>query len=97
MKNKEKKITFFPFKINNQTIYADKEYTDKDIKFVSCMPNPHNSELGMMICTALSNKAIQDIFNSDILSQGDDYILFLDGETIISRGVYNKENEKWAF
>jgi hypothetical protein len=87
----------FPFKIENQTIYADKEYTDMEIKFMSCVPNPQNQELGMLICTALSNKAIQDIINLSILSGGGDYILFLDDETVISRGVYNKENEKWAF
>ena len=86
----------FPFKIENQTIYADKEYTDKDIKFVSCVPNPHNPENGMLILTALSNKAIQDIFNPNLLYEGD-YILFLNNETVISKGVYKNKDGKWTF
>jgi len=86
----------FPFKIENQIIYADKEYVDKDIKFVSCVPNPHNPNHGMMIATALSNRAIQDIINLNLLGGGDDYILFLNSGTVISRGVY-KKNGKWTF
>jgi len=90
----------FPFKIENQLIYADKEYTDKEIKFITCVPNPLNSRKGMFICTALSNNAIQGI--SDIFYDYDfgffwhDYILFLNRETVISRGFYKKE-EKWSY
>ena len=87
----------FPFIIENQTIYADGEYTDIEIKFVSCVPNPHNPQKGMLIFTALSNKAIQDIFNPGLLGGGDDYILFLNDGTVIKRGFYNKETEKWTF
>ena len=84
----------FPFKVENQTIFADKEYTDKDIKLITCVPNPYNPEKGMLIYTALSNRSIQDINN--VFHGGEDYILFLNPETIISRGFYNK-NEKWTF
>ena len=84
----------FPFKIENQTIYADKEYTDKNIKFITCVPNPHNPKKGMSIYTALSNKNIQDINN--VFHGSEDYILFLNRETVISEGFYNK-NEKWTF
>jgi len=85
----------FPFKIENQTIYADKEYTDKDIKFISCIPNPYNSEKGMSIYTALSNRAIEGINN--VFHGGEDYILFLNRETVINKGFYNKDDEKWTF
>jgi len=84
----------FPFKIENQTIYADKEYTDKDIKFISCVPNPHNKAKGMSIYTALSNKNIQDINN--VSHGGEDYILFLNRETVISKGFYKKDGN-WTF
>ena len=84
----------FPFKIENQTIYADKEYTDKDVKFISCVPNPYNSEKGMSIYTALSNKSIKDINN--VFHGGEDYILFLNRETVVSKGFY-KKNDKWTF
>ena len=84
----------FPFRIENQTIYADKEYTDKDIKFISCVPNPYNPKKGMSIYTALSNKNIQGI--NSIFHGGEDYIVFLNRETVISKGFYNK-NDTWAF
>ena len=84
----------FPFKVENKTIYADKEYTDKDIKLLTCVHNPHNPGKGMAIYTALSNSAIQDIDN--IFYSGADYFLFLNLETIINSGFYNK-NKKWTF
>ena len=85
----------FPFRIENQTIYADKEYTDKNIKLISCVPNPHNPKKGMSIYTALSNREIQNINN--VFHGGEDYILFLNRETVINKGFYNKDNEKWTF
>ena len=84
----------FPFKIENETIYADKEYTDKDIKLLTGLPNPHNTEKGMAIYTALSNRTIQDIDN--IFYSGIDYVLFLNLDTILNLGFYNK-NGKWTF
>ena len=87
----------FPFMIKNQTIYADREYADMNIKFMSCVPNPHNFEKGMLICTALSNKTIQDILSNPNLLAAGDYILFLNSESIISRGIYKKEDDKWTF
>ena len=87
----------FPFRIENQTIYADKEYTDKDIKFITCVPNPQNPLYGMLILTALSNKAIQDIFNMTVLSNAGDYFLFLSDGTVLSRGFYNNKDDKWTF
>jgi hypothetical protein len=84
----------FPFRIENQTIYADKEYTDKNIKFITCIPNPLNHKKGMAIYTALSNRAIQDINSVD--HGQEDYILFLNRQTVINRGFYKKE-EEWRF
>ena len=90
----------FPFKIENQIIYADKEYTDKDLKFITCAPNPFNPLKGMTIHTALSNRAIQGIneayLTNDFEFLSNDYILFLNRETVISNGFYKKD-EKWTF
>jgi hypothetical protein len=84
----------FPFKIENETIYADKEYTDPNIRLLTCFPNPYNSETGMFVCTAISNKVFQ---NSVLFSDGDlDYILLIDSETILSKGVYKKDG-RWEF
>jgi hypothetical protein len=83
----------FPFKIENETIYADKEYTDPNIRLLSCFPNPYNSETGMFVCTAISNK----VFQNSVSFSGDvDYILLIDSETILNKGVYKKEG-KWEY
>ena len=90
----------FPFKIENQTIYADKEYTDTDLKFITCVLSPLNTQKGMSIHTALSNKALQGI--NDAFIEGDfpflstDYVLYKNREAVISKGFY-KKNEKWSF
>ena len=84
----------FPFKIENQTLYADNEYTDKDIKFITCVPNPLNPQKGMAIYTALSNKFIQGMNN--VFHGPEDYIIFLNSDKILSKGYYTK-NEKWEF
>jgi hypothetical protein len=83
----------FPFKIENGTIYADKEYTDPNIRLFTCFPNPYNSETGMLICTGISNNAYQ---NSVSISGDVDYILLLDSETVLSKGVFKKDG-KWEF
>ena len=93
-------VSIFPFRIENQTIYADREYTDQDLKFITCVPNPFNLLKGMSIHTALSNKAIQDIneafYENDFPFLSEDYILFLNRETVVNRGFYKKD-ENWRF
>ena len=86
--------TSFPFRIENQTIYADQEYTDKNTKLITCLPNPFNPEKGMSIYLALSNKNIKDI--NSVFHGGEDYILFLSKNYIIKNGKYSK-NGKWEF
>jgi hypothetical protein len=83
----------FPFRIENNTIYADKEYTQKDIKLITCLPNPYNSEKGMNICTAPSNKYIKGFIT--VFRHRNDYML-LHKYDCVGYGVYNK-NEKWEF
>ena len=83
----------FPFKIENQTIYADKKYTDPTIRLFSCVPNPYNSEIGMVIFTAISNDAYQNPVQTSL---DVDYLLLLDSDTVLSKGFYDK-NGKWTF
>lgn len=82
-----------PFKIENEVLYADKEYTDPNIRLFSCVPNPYNPETGMVVFTAISNNAYQ---NPVRVSLDIDYILLLDSENILSKGFYKKEG-KWEF
>jgi hypothetical protein len=88
----------FPFKIENQTIYAGKEYANKNTKLITCLPSPFNPKKGMVIYTAHSNKDIKGINNVLPVWNGgeEDYILFLNSNYIQKNGWYNK-NEKWEF
>ena len=84
----------FPFKIENGTLYAGKEYTTPEVKIITCVPNPQNNQRGMAIYSALSNKSILDI-NS--VSHGpEDYIIFLNRETVLDKGFYDKK-DIWKF
>jgi hypothetical protein len=84
----------FPFKIENNTIYADKEYKDIDIRLITCLPNPQNKQKGMVIYTALSNKYIKDINN--IFHGSTDFILSSNLRDIVGSGNYDK-TDSWKF
>jgi hypothetical protein len=85
----------FPFRVVSQTIYADKEYSDPDLKFISCIPSPFNPKKGLLVYTAFSNKYIQDINN---VNHGtEDYIIFQNRNTILHRGFYFNKSATWTF
>jgi hypothetical protein len=86
-------INILPFKIENETIYADKEYTDLNLRLIYCVPNPQNPEVGMVVFTGISNNAYQ---NSMRISMDTDYLLLLDSENILSKGYFKKDG-KWEF
>jgi hypothetical protein len=76
-----------PFRLDNQTIYMDKEFAGKNIKLITCVPNPFNPKKGMVIYTAHSNKDIKDI--NSVRHGHEDYILFESKRFIIKNGWYN--------
>lgn len=84
----------FPFRIENGILYADEEYKEDNIKFISCLPNPQDPKKGMVIYTAISNKNIHNI--NSVFHGPEDYIIFTDRENIIKNGYYNKDNG-WRF
>ncbi len=84
----------FPFKIEDNTLYADEEYDYSKLRFITCLPNPLNPAKGMSIYTAFSNNNIQGI--NSVFHSGEDYIIFTDPETILNRGYYDKTG-MWKF
>ena len=84
----------FPFKIEDNTLYADDEYDYKNLRFITCLPSPLNPERGMSIYTAFSNENIRGI--NSIFHGWQDYIICTDPETVLGQGYYNKTNE-WKF
>jgi hypothetical protein len=96
----------FPFKIENNTIYADKEYKDKNTRFITCLPNPQNPMKGMIIYTGITNKNIVGIngvyhgptdFVVSISPTGDNLNTLYSEKDNLSQGNYNKTDGKWKF
>jgi hypothetical protein len=88
----------FPFRIKDNAIITDQKYTEKDLKFITCLPNPQNKKLGMVIYTATDNKDILNINN--VFHGPEDYILFVDREHVLKKGFYKKsiyDNFKFIF
>jgi hypothetical protein len=84
----------YPFRLENQILFAGKEYNNKKIKFITCLPSPLNPLKGMAIYTALSNTNIQDI--NRVFHGPEDYIIFLNKDTILDKGFYDKTDD-WKF
>jgi hypothetical protein len=88
--------SILPFKIENNTLFADKEYTDEKIKFISCIPNPQNPKNGMTIYTGLTNNAIVKI--NSIFHGPTDYVVSVNfNKDWISNGYYDKTDTIWKF
>lgn len=84
----------FPFRVEKNTLYADKEYSDLRMRLISCLPNPLNRELGMVIYTALSNNYVLGI--NSIFHGPTDYVLSDENFQAKSQGYYKKD-EEWKF
>jgi hypothetical protein len=96
----------YPFKIENNTIYADKEYKNENARFITCLPNPQNPMNGMIIYTGITNKNIVGI--NAVFHGPTDFVVFIspsDGSQTqfysendnLSQGYYNKTESKWEF
>jgi hypothetical protein len=88
----------FPFKIENNTIIADKLYQKEGTRIITCLPNPQNPQFGMIIHTAISNKFITLTTNelSNINPGAEDYVIFNNQNIVLSKGIYNKA-KTWEF
>lgn len=84
----------FPFRISNHVLIADKEYTNEDLRFISCLPNPQNPQKGMAVYTAFYNRNIRDINN--VFHGPEDFIVFTNRENVICKSFYDK-TEGWKF
>jgi hypothetical protein len=88
----------FPFKIENNTIIADKVYQEEGTRIITCLPNPQNPQYGMIIHTAISNKYINHTISklSNIKPGDDDYVIFNNQNIVYAEGHYIKTG-KWKF
>lgn len=83
-----------PFKIKDNTIITDQTYFESGLRFITCLPNPQNKKLGMVVYTAVSDKDIPEINN--VFHGPEDYILFINRDRVLKKGVY-KKTDKWEF
>lgn len=82
----------FPFRITDDAIYTDKKYEGRNLRLITCLPNPVNSKKGMMINTSNNNSNIKGVVNPF----NDDYIIFENIENILQQGLY-KKGKTWSF
>ena len=84
-----------PFAIVDGKIVADREYSEPGVKLISCMPNPQNPVLGMIVYTAMSNRDVLNI--NRVLHGAEDYLIFQSLDQVLCRGFYKKDGTKWSF
>ena len=71
---------------NDKLIFETNTYMDKNIKLITCFPNPQNINKGMVIYTALDNSKIIGINN--IFHGPEDYV-------ISTSGNFDKSGTNW--
>ena len=84
----------FPFIIENDKIKADIEYKGTNLRLITGLLNPQNSNNALIIYTAQNPKDIVDI--NEVSHGPTDYVISKDSEKIKS-GNYIKDKNKWSF
>lgn len=82
----------FPFRILGDTILTDKKFVGENLRLITCLPNPQNNHLGMLINTATRNQSLKGVS----LPKRADYLVFEDIENLLESGYYNKD-KSWSF
>lgn len=86
-----------PFQMKDGVLTADKDYSNSELRFISCVPNPQNNKYGMTIYTALKDENIINI-NSFKHGMYDYHIFGSDSrESLLLEGYYNKSSKLWKF
>ncbi len=85
----------FPFMVTENRITADKEYEGNDMRFISALPNPANSDNALLVYTAQKAEDILEINN--LFHGPTDYVLFRGSEDVILEGNYLKTEQGWSF
>lgn len=84
----------FPFQITQDKIVAGETYKGDNLRLISALPHPTNTNKALLIYTAQQGKAIPDI--NSIFHGPTDYIIG-EANTVYVQGNYSKENGKWTF
>ncbi|MEG0352217.1 MAG: DUF4932 domain-containing protein [Cellulosilyticaceae bacterium] len=84
----------FPFQITQDKIVAGETYKGDNLRLISALPHPTNTNKALLIYTTQQGKAIPDI--NSIFHGPTDYIIGEDN-TVYVQGNYSKENGKWTF
>ncbi len=89
-----KHIRELPVEIVSDRIVTAEATTGTHLRFITCWPNPHNPQKGMVIYTAQQAK---DVVNINAVFHGPtDYVVARGTEVLLS-GSYRKENKRWTF
>ncbi len=83
----------FPFRITNDTIFTDRMFTGRNLRLITCLPNPQNNHRGMLINTAIRNHSLRGV----MIPLKADFLVFEKVENLLQYGDYQKEENQWKF
>jgi hypothetical protein len=83
----------FPFRVTGDTIYTDRKFTGKNLRLITCVPNPQNRRRGMLINTATHNMSLKGVQ----IPLKADYLVFEDVNKLLQNGFYIKSEHQWEF
>lgn len=83
----------FPFRVIGDTIYTDRKFIGKNLRLITCVPNPQNPRRGMLINTATSNRSLKGVQ----IPLRADYLIFEEVTNLLQYGLYVKSDRQWKF
>ena len=83
-----------PFQIDTGKILADSMYTGKGLRFITSLPNPADSTLGIVVYTA---QTTADVIGINSVFHGPTNYVVAKGRDVLRAGNYTKENGVWKF
>lgn len=81
------------FSIIGDTIYTNKKFVGKNLRMITCVPNPQNRHRGMLINTATHNQSLKGV----MIPTKADYLVFENIENLLQHGLYTKNENRWEF
>lgn len=84
----------FPFQITKDQVIADKAYEGNNLKLISALPHPTNTNHSLLVYTAQQSS---DLININSIFHGPTDYVIAEKDTVLKDGNYTKANHKWTF
>ena len=88
----KKHMEAIPVKFGSNEIELKEKHSGKNLRFITCWPNPANTEKAVVIYTALN---AADVVNINNIFHGPTDYVAADGENILKSSNYKKAGGEW--